>query len=383
MKKNLILLLLIPCFISLSSCEKEKTKKAPDTKIFKVELFKASLESQLNSAMGYAFVINKDGQWVDSTSSGVGYQNASNGVTGPASVLFDINIASVTKTITAMAAIKLLEEKGLSVEGTIGNWLPGYWNASGPMSNITFRQLLTHTSGIRQSNTSWDSLQATISGQLEGAQSYSYSNANFALFRALLPKINDQAGFDALEANSPSFETWMSNKYIDIVQTQVFDPAGIFNASCNVSPGVTTMQAFNEIGTPLVAQNAGDWTELCGGGGFYLSTIEMARLMAYVAHSNFILTQSQKTLMDGSLFGWDPGDSFTTTRGQVYGKDGALFWDNDGDTQVSGGDSGLQTWVGKFPNGVELSLSVTSIPSNFRNLATIVKVAYELAWVDE
>jgi hypothetical protein len=87
--------------------------------------------------------------------------------------------------------------------------------------------------------------------------------------------------------------------------------------------------------------------------------------------------------MDDNRFGWDPSDSFNTSHGQAFGKDGALFWDNNTDGQISGGDSGLQTWVGKFPNGVELALSVTSVGASWRSFPSIVKNAYEAAWVEE
>ena len=91
--------------------------------------------------------------------------------------------------------------------------------------------------------------------------------------------------------------------------------------------------------------------------------------MAFLAHTEAILTNAQKVFMDNNLLGWDP--------------DGALFSDNKNDNSVSSGDSGLQTWVGKFPNGVELALSVNSIGSTTRSLSTIARLAYEAAWVDK
>ncbi|MCE7923477.1 MAG: hypothetical protein DYG98_10495 [Haliscomenobacteraceae bacterium CHB4] len=58
---------------------------------------------------------------------GTGAINAAGGSTISASVLHDINIASVTKALTRMAAIKLLEQKGISLDDNIGSWLPDYW----------------------------------------------------------------------------------------------------------------------------------------------------------------------------------------------------------------------------------------------------------------
>ena len=141
---------------------------------------------------------------------------------------------------------------------------------------------------------------------------------------------------------------------------------------------------LNELNNPpLIPRNTGDWTETCGGGGFYLTTLEMAQIMAFLAHTEAILTNAQKVFMDNNLLGWDPNDTFNSNYGRVYGKDGALFSDNNNDNSVSSGDSGLQTWVGKFPNGVELALSVNSIGSTTRSLSTIARLAYEAAWVDK
>lgn len=383
MNSKIFLAITLLCFIGLPACKKDLGIKS-NSKIFKVELFKSNLQTQLNGVLGYAFVINQNGQWVDSTSFGLGAINATGGTNISASVLHDVNIASVTKALTGMAAIKLLEQKGISLEDNIGPWLPDYWVKHAQKGSVKFRELLTHTSGIQESSTSWDSLKAAIARPADGSKSYVYANSNFALFRALLPRIYDKSTFDAQQTNSAAFETWMSNRYISIMQELVFTPAGVSNAICNNTPGKITMQAFNELNNPpLVARSPGDWTELCGGGGYYLSTMEMARVMAFLAHTDDILTNAQKDLMDDNLYGWDPGDSFNTLYGRVHGKDGALFWENNGDNSLTAGDSGLQTWVGKFPNDVELALSINSIGSTWRSLPTIIKNAYEAAWVEE
>jgi D-alanyl-D-alanine carboxypeptidase len=385
MKATKFYVLLLACTLIIGGCEKEKGINS-NAKVFDPVRFRNSISNQLNGALGYSMVINQNGIAVDTFSFGMGANNPSSGSAIPASVLFDINIASVTKPFTTMAAIQLLEQNGILLNFPIGPWLPSTWSVSTPMSNITFQQLFTHTSGIRQSNTSWDSLKATVSGPLEGAQTYSYSNVNLGLFRAILPKLNDVLTFNNNESNmsTTGFETWMSNNYIFIMQQRVFNQASIPNVICNVTPGVTTMQAFNELNNPpLLPRNAGDWTELCGGGGFYMTTLEMAKVMAYLVNTNNILNPAQKATMDNNMLGWDPGDSFGTSYGQAYGKDGALFWDNNGNGNNDIGDSGLQTWVGKFPNKVELALSVTSIGNGYRNLPGIIRNAYEAAWVDQ
>ena len=55
-------------------------------------------------------------------------------------------LASVSKPITAVAAMQLIERGRLSLQDTVGKWLP---DAPLPWRSITVEQLLTHQSGIR------------------------------------------------------------------------------------------------------------------------------------------------------------------------------------------------------------------------------------------
>lgn len=76
-------------------------------------------------------------------SKGYGFSNLEHNVKASEKSMY--GIASVTKVFTAMAILMLAEEKTLSLDDTIGKFLPelpGLWKS------ITVRQLLNHTSGI-------------------------------------------------------------------------------------------------------------------------------------------------------------------------------------------------------------------------------------------
>lgn len=377
-------LLFIGVLMMFFSCKKKDLGVASNLKVFDVALFRQRIVTQLNGSIGFTILINKDGKLVDTFSFGISRVNATGSGTIPISIYHDINIASVTKPLTTMAAIKLMEQKGVLINFPIGAWLPNSWQKSAAISQITFQELLTHTSGIRMSSSSWDSLQTLVSNPQLGSKTFSYSNANFALFRALLPKLKDAIDFNAKE-NSFSiqlFREWMSQEYIDIMNDLVFNPAQVYNAGCNMDPNKVTIQAFSESNNQVLnPRDFGDWTERSGGGGFYLSPFEMAQVMAYLAHTNSVLTSAQKKMMDDNLLGWDPNDTYVTSYGTVYGKDGFLYQDFDSDGQVSAGDPGLQTWVGKFPNNIELVVTVNSIGSSTRSISNISQSAYLNAWV--
>ncbi|MDP2176639.1 MAG: serine hydrolase [Bacteroidota bacterium] len=386
MKKINLFFITISFLVLLSSCKKKDLGISSNQKVFSIPLFRQSLMNQLNGSVGYTIVINQNGKLVDTASSGISFINPSGGGFTPVSIYHDICIASVTKPITAMAAIKLLEQKGILLDFPIGSWLPNRWQKSKDISEVTFRQLLTHTSGIRQSNPDWDTLKTMVSMPITNSKDYAYANANFGLFRLLIPKLNDASDFNVQEQSmgNSQFSTWVSLKYIQLMHELVFSPAMISDVRCNIDPNKPNMQAFNESNnlnfTPV---SFGDLTERSGSGGFYLTPVEMAQLMAFLVHTSSILSVSQKEKMDDGLLGWDPDDSYETSYGRVYGKDGLFYRDFDSNGEVSLGDAGLQTWVGKFPNKVELVITVNSIGSSARSLSNISRTAYLNAWVNK
>lgn len=75
-----------------------------------------------------------------------GYGSANIELPSPVSPSTVFNIASVTKTFTALAAMKLAEQGRLSLDDPISKYLEGLPVAWKP---ITIRQLLSNTSGIR------------------------------------------------------------------------------------------------------------------------------------------------------------------------------------------------------------------------------------------
>ena len=377
--------LLIPATLFLivgtlfSSCKKNDKIKA-NVQVFKVEIFKEQLKTALADARGFQFVITKDGVVADTAAVGLG----GSGRTGnlPADVNAYVNIASVTKMFTAVTVIDLLQKNGLKVDSTIGKWLPKSWSRNAAISKLTFRQLLTHKSGIRTGVTTWSSLKSVVANPPEGDTSYSYANANFALFRAMLPKLDNPLTFEYWEngMTEADFQEWMSNLYINMVNNYVFENAGLSKRAC-VNPGSSTLTMMNEAPNNLVSVAHDDWTNTCGGGGFFLTTMDMARIIVYMTHSNKILSDNQRALMDDNRFGLNR--SFSVTGGTALGHGGGLYSDSDGSGDYNPGDPGLQTLLIKFPNKVELALCINSIGNDWRNTNSIVQAAYNAAWVVE
>ncbi|WP_275648974.1 serine hydrolase domain-containing protein [Flagellimonas okinawensis] len=74
-----------------------------------------------------------------------GYASLEYDVKNRVNTLF--NTASITKTMTAVAALQLVEKGLLDLEVPVGNYLPNYPNQT-VRDSVTAHQLLTHTSGL-------------------------------------------------------------------------------------------------------------------------------------------------------------------------------------------------------------------------------------------
>jgi CubicO group peptidase (beta-lactamase class C family) len=94
------------------------------------------------NAPGLSVAIGVDGRV--EFENGYGLADMENFVPAKAATVY--RLASVSKPITAVAAMKLVERHRLTLEDTVGKWVPDVPAALRP---ITVRQLLSHQSGIR------------------------------------------------------------------------------------------------------------------------------------------------------------------------------------------------------------------------------------------
>lgn len=259
-----------------------------------------------------------------------------------------ITVASVSKLVTTIAAVRLIDQKAasmpLGLDTPIGAYLPSDWaTQSNYIKNITFAQLLGQRSGIKDyGNVSMDYAQlkkfftqstnamANTSCQGSGVknpanpvnvndQSWCYSNYNFAIMRVLLPKV---AGF-AEDPNQATRPQTLANQYTSLVQQNVFNLVGQNGVTCK-PPVNSTNYAFAYKG-PADNSTGTDWGDvslICGAAGWYLSVEDMAKVM---------LSLNAK---DGKILAASGGkDLFNTMRLRGLGWD----VDNNGELEKNGG----------------------------------------------
>ncbi len=114
------------------------------------------------------------------------------------------DIASITKTFTSMAILKLMETGKLKLEDPVSKYLQGF-----PKINITLKMLLTHTSGIEDylkfmDESTYDKNKIMNNADLykfilsnptkvfvkDAGSAFDYSNTNFALLALVIENIS-------------------------------------------------------------------------------------------------------------------------------------------------------------------------------------------------
>ncbi|MEU6390346.1 serine hydrolase domain-containing protein [Streptomyces sp. NPDC046939] len=112
------------------------------------------------------------------------------------------DLASLTKLFTTAAAVQQIERGTLGIDARVGAYLPEFTAAS--RHDITVRQLLTHTSGLRPELPLYEAPDAAARLALLRAEApssppgeYRYSDLNMLLLQHLLERLTGRP-FDAL-----------------------------------------------------------------------------------------------------------------------------------------------------------------------------------------
>jgi hypothetical protein len=239
-----------------------------------------------------------------------------------------MNIASVSKTITAIAIMQLLGKNQLTIDAQIWPFLYPDWNQNrGPnVDQITFKELLTHTFGFGQivacaADTKYNDVKEIVE---QGVASTdigmpAYGNCNFALLRELMtglaPHPFPQGTFNMPEG--PARGVQSSADYVTYVNDNVFTP--LLNSTRNCPPSNDSMEEKNEIlAYPFPAGSvSGDnfGTELkgeCGPSGWSLSVADLFTVLNELAtganeraNGVTVLTPGQRLQMSADCLGWD------------------------------------------------------------------------------
>lgn len=363
--------------------------------VFNLDRFEKNLNDAFGpQTVGYQYAIARDGALVRSSvfgTTGLARTNADPPNTSQVATK-EMNLASISKTITATVLLRLLDERNVSVDSPIAPWLPANWALGagiGPVPAIpaplSFRDLLTHRSGLNgNQNGAYrfaDLQNYAAAGIAQGNKViFTYQNANFAMFRVVIPYLRFGAnGVNQIASLVPfaPFDEVIAGLYIETVREYAFAPTGFVQGGCVASdPTPTLSYPFPSNGQPGI--QPGDWITRCGSGGWYLSSVELLGVMATRRFTNLILAPASRQLMDLNYLGWlDPNNNYSWSTG-LYGN----YRNHGGDLTVSGP---LGACYMEFFNGVQVAMNANSASGNYlgngSHQCAVLKWAFENAFI--
>ena len=127
-----------------------------------------------------------------SYSQGFGYADIDKSIKTDTNTIY--RIASISKSITASAIMKLYEEGKFKLDDDINDYLNGFEvrNPNFPDEKITFRMLLTHTSSIIDGDTYSTIYDIQDFGDYKPGDQFEYSNYGYNLLATLIEQISNQ-----------------------------------------------------------------------------------------------------------------------------------------------------------------------------------------------
>ena len=380
-------------FILLSiffSCQNnEPVLQGPIVAQFNLDLFEQNLIDYVNwgndTPIGWTYAITKDGLLVKNGAFGNAIQEP-DGTVEAMTVTKELNIASITKFYTAIVVMQLIEDLNIDVDNKISPYLPNSWAQGTGIGQLTFADLMRHESGFETNNTDFDNtlsynaIKQAVADGVTLPASRDYDNINFAIFRILIPSLQNNL------PNAPliSLESDQATQagYRDYMQKALFDKCGLNNIDfTEEQPTPARYYNINDVVNNISGTTYGDWDHISGGGGYFMTITEMAAVNAYYMHTDNLITQASKTLIEENYFGLDAyfsGDP-REDHGKYYGKNGSIS---------NGNGQGMLSQIQMFPiNGIEIAVIVNTRGVTFKTgvdnfLRSSIKDAYNDAWED-
>ena len=302
---------------------------------------------------GYSMQLRRNGAIVFDQSNGFSKMPGDAGQIGECwTSSTPMHVASVSKLITAMALMRVLKYHNISVNAPFWPFLPNYWIKGDSIDQLTFRDLLTHKSGLVIPGTApgpsdFQVMKNSIAHGVYGIPGY--LNINYGLMRILISTIDVPSLFNLFtffDANSLGDAYWDAMTiayYSRYVTDNIFSPLGISSSFLHTYP--------NALAYPwpvtLPGYNSNDLSTMSGCAAWHLSVNDLLAITdAFRRRGTIIDSIVAQNMLDngfgvdliGNLFWMD------TKLGRIYTKGG--FW---GD-----GKSVEQSDVFFLPKGYEL-----------------------------
>jgi CubicO group peptidase (beta-lactamase class C family) len=327
-------------------------------------LVKTLKDSLTNRGFGYSFIVSRKNEIIGSASEG--FQSRAIEAVGekPVTLNTKMQIASMTKTLTAAAFLKLASEKGIKTTDKVIKYLPPNWVKGQNIAQISFRDLLTHRSGIiglgdKCVNGSflenyWSGLQSLIAKgvKTEKMGNQCYQNANFGLYRILIPAI---LGYK-FSGNDSEDDLQTQKMYEQYISENILKKSGVNTPDLLTNPASAPTFGYDHpYTTGMQGFNPGDFRDVSGAYGIYLSANEAINVYSrlFSAESNSVLSPA---LQDSILVSGLGSYSAVMPQGKFSYHDGWWY-----DYFDNGKPKGFRSiWI-KCPNDIMIVMFTNSL----------------------
>lgn len=357
-------------------------------------------ELSAGNTVGFGYAINLNGDANAAVGSGGLARTALDAPQRSFSSLVELEVSSVSKPITATAILHILQSMpgGLdaALKTKLVDYLPSDWDPGANVQHITLRHLLTHTSGLSETNNAigvnfesygnntYANLQSLIEEGLPAPNvaaddvydaprwnlGDNYNNANFTLLaRVVMPKLLNPA-LDLTAAAFPGIRDSITGAiYASYVSNEIFEPMGIDGADL-VGNDANPAKGYN-LGVNAPGASLSNLTNLGGAFGWKLSARELATFLDGMQRDGSILWASTRAMRDAQQLGWyNSEDAF----GDYYSHNGA----------TSNNAGGFRSRIGAYPGGIEASYLMNTDDANLPggSIGMMMKTAYVNGWSD-
>jgi CubicO group peptidase (beta-lactamase class C family) len=188
-------------------------------------------------------------------------------------------IASISKPLTAILILKLVEQGKLRVTDTIGKFFP----ASGEVAKITIHQLLTHTSGLKEFINEEKGMDVTMlipstTFNFEPGSDFEYCNSGYVLLKAIAEKVTGEA-------------------YAQLISDHILRPAGMNSSGVLRSDNMVKVAQGYGDATQTHAVNFEFPIENVDGAGSVFSTVGDLYKLDSALNSETLISASAKAQM--------------------------------------------------------------------------------------
>ncbi len=334
--------------------------------------------------VGYAYAIARHGAFLRSGAGG-DRRTSKDGGRLPFTTHTQAQTASTAKTINAAAIIKALYDRGLTVDTKVAPFLPSCWERGKDVATLTFRQILSHTSGLPKAGSAcnfgdgYKCLLDMIKKGRIASKSVIYNTHAFDLLRILLPMVVDRAGtmgaFELHKCKNTSgvLNRKVSEKFARYIFDEILDPVG---AKASFYPSGDFSYNYDEDNRQLKGDKPRiDFYTRAGSGKLTISVLDYIRFLSALDRGLIIpkgLVEMMKGPSDSNRLGFDSVRN---------GDAGAYYRKTGGCPDFPGTTGGCKTLAMVFPGDTQVYVATNSHNNDHGSggLTSIVANAFDNA----